>query len=169
MRRKADSSLMGRTRPYSKGKSAKSTSPVSPSPPPVSHITSVEYIDALVAARQRVAFPLVPFQPQARPRHNNLHSLLSDRLQKGKSERNRCSLLVGFFHGSEKIDEQSAVLRPSRVWGSRRLQAAHKRYSSATPSTLPSKESVLRGQFLASRSKADSLWSKLEADFQQMT
>lgn len=167
MRRKADSSLMGGSRPYSKGKTAKSVSPVSPSPPPASNISSVNYIDALVAARQRVAFPPVLLQPQARPKHSNLHSLLSDRLQKGKSKRS--SLLAAFFHGSEEIDERTAVLRPSRVWGSRRLQASHKRHSSATPSSLPTKESVLRGQFLASRSKAASLWSRLEADFQAMT
>jgi hypothetical protein len=169
MRRKINSSLMGRPRPYSKGNKTKSTSPVSTIRPPSSHMTSVEYIDALIAARERVAFPPVALQGQRRPtKHSNLHCFLAERLQKGRSMRNGSSLLDAFFHGSERIDEQSAVLRPSRVWEDKRLQASHKRHCSATPSPIPTKESVLRRQFQASSSKADSLWSRLEADFQAM-
>ena len=169
MRRKTNSSLTGRPRPYSKGNKTKSTSPVSTIHPPSSHITSVEYIDALIAARERVAFPPIVLQAQRRPtKHSNLHSFLSERRQKGKSMRNGSSLLDAFFHGSERIDGQSAVLRPSRVWEDKQLRVSHKRHSSVTPSPIPTKESVLRGQFQASRSKADSLWSRLEADFQAM-
>lgn len=169
MRRKTNSSLTGRILPSSKGNKTKSTSPVSTIRPPSSHISSVEYIDALVAARERVAFPPIVLQAQRRPtKHSNLHSFLSERLQKGKSMRVRSSLLNAFFHGSERIDEQSAILRPSRVWEDKRLLVSHKRHSSATPSPVPTKESVLRGQFQASRSKADSMWSRLEADFHAM-
>lgn len=165
MRRKGN--LLGPTRPYIKPPN--SFSPVTSKRPSPSNLTSLDYIDALITARKQVSFPAPVLPPPPRqPQHMNLRSMLEDRMRREEGRRNRSTLLEGVFHGSERIDERSEVLRPSRMWERRRLQAHHRRHASAATPAVPNKESILRGQFQASRSKVNSLWSQLEADFQDM-
>lgn len=139
----------------------------------VSSVSSVEYFDSVIAQRGTVAFPQVTRFRTPQVTHPNLHSLLQEMKNKEhsapRSAKNSVSMLDAYFAGGAGVDRRTDWVGPVRVWAVRERTVARRKKLSPSPVSTPSKESILRGKFLLSESRANGMLANLEAEIHRMT